>query len=128
MMRNKPILVVEDEPLIAMDIETMLEEAGYATLATASVAETLRVIDQHEIAAALVDIQLEGRDCGPVARLLARKGVPFAYVTGFDESWVTRWWPAPILLKPFAIEALLSMINTLSDTPQSSQGRARARL
>jgi two-component system, response regulator PdtaR len=78
------ILIVEDEPLVAFDIEHMLGEAGYEVVATVdSLADATRVIQEEEIDLVLTDIKLSGDGDGmDVARAASAKSVPVLFVTG----------------------------------------------
>ena len=78
------IVVVEDEPLIAFDIEHMLGEAGYQVVATVdTLADVTRLLGEEEIDLILCDIQLRGDGDGmDVARAAEAKGVPVLFVSG----------------------------------------------
>ncbi|MCM8558373.1 response regulator [Sphingomicrobium sediminis] len=81
------ILVVEDEILIAMDMEHMLEDAGYGVMgAFSNVADSLRALDKEDKpAAAILDVQLDGEDVFPVADRLGELGVPIVFHSGHAE-------------------------------------------
>jgi two-component sensor histidine kinase/DNA-binding response OmpR family regulator len=102
------ILVVEDESLVAMMMEHTLVESGFRVvgpihrLADAVVAATEREVD-----AALLDVNLGGELVYPLADLLAGRGVPFAFLTGYAaEAIHPRFNGVPILQKPLARHAL----------------------
>lgn len=78
------VLVVEDEVLVAMEIEFMLEEAGHEAIASADDLEsTLSAIENCEPDLALVDIQLAFGDSGlDVAKKLHERGIPVLFATG----------------------------------------------
>lgn len=73
------ILIVEDEPLVAMDLARMIEEAGYGVVGPAgSVAQALELLRHQRPDAALLDVVLRhGERVTPVARVLAAMHVPF---------------------------------------------------
>jgi len=78
MFHQRSILIVEDEPLIALDLAAqVVARAGRVIGPLPTVAEALTVLESEEIAAAILDANLADRDVTPVALLLARKGVPF---------------------------------------------------
>ncbi|RNC96022.1 MAG: response regulator [Oricola sp.] len=84
------ILVVEDEALIAMDIEMTLEEAGHENIAVChSVNEAMTQIDKSIPRLALLDFNL-GKDTTslPVAERLADNQVPVIFLSGYTESTV----------------------------------------
>ena len=78
------IVVVEDEPLIAFDIEHMLGDAGYEVVATVdTLVDVTRLLGEETIDLILCDIQLRGDGDGmDVARAAEAKGVPVLFVSG----------------------------------------------
>lgn len=77
------VLVVEDEPYIALDLAFAIEDAGGRVVGPAgSVAETLTLMGQHEFAAAILDANLSDGDISPVVEILVGRGVPFIVQTG----------------------------------------------
>lgn len=81
------VLVVEDEPLIAMLLEAELVNAGYEVLGPAcSVAEAFGLLGERRPDAALLDVNLRGEKSFPIAEVLQSEGVPFAFCTGFTEE------------------------------------------
>lgn len=114
------ILVVEDEPLIALYQESILRDAGAAVVGPAhSVPEALRLIRRSasdgEITAAVLDINLAGTTARPVAASLSAIGVPFLVVTGYDLDGFGTCPALPRLMKPFEPAALISSIRALVD-------------
>ncbi len=102
------ILVVEDEPIIARDIEDSLHSAGYAVAAVASSGEeALNKIPLTQPDLVLMDIVLKGRVDGleAAAVIRARFDIPVVFLTGYaDESTLERaklTCPSGYLLKPF---------------------------
>ena len=90
---RRRVLVVEDEILIGMLLEDMLGELGYAIAATASrVDEAAALARDGEFDAAILDVNLNGQDVYPVADILAARGIPFVFATGYGE----RGLPPPI--------------------------------
>jgi len=114
-MSTKYILVVEDEFLVALDMETILADAGFEVLGpVGSVVEALRLIGLHQPTAALLDNNLNGQSVGPVAVALNSRNVPFAFVTGNDrESLPPGFNDSPMVRKPFNPNGLISMARTL---------------
>ena len=106
---GKPrVLLVEDEALVAMMIQECLGEFGYQVLGpigTAGEAEAKARDGQFE--AAVLDINLGDGAVYPIADLLAARGVPFVFVTGYDaDSVEARFRKIPILQKPIEREVL----------------------
>jgi len=117
-LRDKRVLVVEDEALVAMLVEDGLLEAGASVLGpAASVGEALRLIDavmqDGGLSAAVLDLNLGGEAVTPVADRLAAIGVPFVFATGYSEGCHTGGHVAPRLQKPFAPEMLVIAVEDL---------------
>ncbi len=102
------ILVVEDEPLIAMMLADMLEELGFVIAASfAHVAPALEFLAQSDVDIALLNVNLGDEKIDPIADLLAARGRPFIFTTGYGRAGIP---PAhanrPVLQKPFQISHL----------------------
>lgn len=77
------ILVLDDEPLILLDLEFAVEDAGCKPLTALDLAEALAIVHNNSISAAILDVSLgRGQTCEQVARTLAEKGVPYVLHTG----------------------------------------------
>jgi two-component system, response regulator PdtaR len=108
------IVVVEDEPLIAFDIEHMLGEAGYEVVATVdNLADVTRLIGEEAIDLILCDIQLRGEGDGmDVARAAAAKNVPVLFVSG-NCPVDAQTLGVGCLAKPYSERTLKSALNAL---------------
>ena len=88
---TKPILVVENEPLIAMDVEDMLRSAGYADVShVVSVADALRWLGARSPAVAILDLMVRDGATTSLAQLLRKAGTPFLVYSGLAPSDVQR--------------------------------------
>ena len=108
-MGKRSILIVEDEPLIAMMLEDFLETLGHAVVGTCeSVDEAIAKVDQGGFDLAIIDVQLkDGQRVWPLADRLAKAGTPFIIATGGHvEPPPEAHAAAPILAKPYTIEAI----------------------
>ena len=82
-----PMLLVEDNIIIAMDAEDALHEMGIADVVTYStVRDAMKYLDTNKPAAALVDFNLGQETSTPVAERLNEMGVPFFFATGYGEA------------------------------------------
>ena len=80
------ILIVEDEYLIAMDLQLMLERHGWQVMGpVATVGEALDLLESELPAAALLDVNLGTEIVSPVAQFLKNKGVPFAVASAYAD-------------------------------------------
>ena len=92
------ILVIEDEPLIAQMIEEMLQEAGYRVSGVAhTMAKARQEFVNLNFDAVLFDLHIDGRYRPETADFLLDKGVPFAFVTGYDYLVEPRHQTVPVL-------------------------------
>lgn len=113
-LSGKRILVVEDESLVAMLIETILEDLGCTPVGpAASVDEGLAFANgDATIDAALLDVNVSGQQVFPVAEALEARGVPFIFSTGYGEAGLPDGWRGrPTLQKPFTEEAVQNAIK-----------------
>lgn len=112
----KRILLVEDEPLIAMMVEDFLEVLGHALAGSAdSVASALPLIEAGGVDAAILDVNLRGGERSwPIADALQERGIPFVLATGGGDGDVAeRHRAAPRLPKPFTIDSVRSVLGAL---------------
>jgi CheY-like chemotaxis protein len=107
-----PVLVVEDEFLIALDIVAALEQAGIPVAGPAStVTEALATVEDGPIRGALLDAHLAGESAGRIADALSARGIPFAFVSGYGrESLPQAHRDAPLVKKPFTDKEILDAI------------------
>jgi len=100
---GRRILVVEDEPLLAMMIEDLLSEIGCVVVGPAShLGAGLALASEAELDGALLDVNLGSEAVYPVADALRRRGVPFVFVTGYGRHGLDTPYAAhPTIQKPF---------------------------
>lgn len=85
-LQGRRVLIVEDEMLIAMEIESLLERHGCVVLGPAhTVDRALALLADERPDAALLDLNLNGQPATPVAAALSAQGVRFVLVTGYGE-------------------------------------------
>ena len=106
------VLVVEDEALIAMEIESALLDAGFAVVGpAASVAAGTALAAAEALWAAVLDVNLAGELVFPVADALAGRRVPFLFVTGYSlEVLPPRFRDRPLLRKPCTPRAVIAAL------------------
>ena len=106
---GRRVLIVEDESLVAMLLETILEDMGCVPVGPAStVDEGLQMVTGGEhIDAALLDVNVAGRQVFPIAEALKERGVPFVFSTGYGEGGLPdEWRGQSTLQKPFTEAAV----------------------
>lgn len=112
---GRTFLIVEDEPLVAMELVGLLEDHGAIVLAVAAtIQEALDVVDKGGFDAALLDGNLQGEPVDIVAAALSCGAIPFAFLTGYGrENLPTGFDRHDIIAKPFNRAALLAAIAAL---------------
>ncbi|NEH54818.1 response regulator [Rhizobium leguminosarum] len=110
------ILILEDEPFIAIDIETVLEGCGQRSFVTLSAgSDAVSWLKENAPSAAIVDPRLLDGVCTAVARHLVDCGIPFIVYSGETES-VSELEPAfaegHLLMKPASPEQLVEAVET----------------
>ena len=100
-LAGRSILIVEDEPLIALEVHAAFHAAGAGIISAADSKEAVRMIGLPDLSAAVVDIDLgDGDDCAAVCKRLSERGIPFVFYTGNARADILRQWPrAPVLTK-----------------------------
>jgi CheY-like chemotaxis protein len=112
------ILVVEDDPLVAMMLEDYLELLGRNTVAVVeNVAGALAAIADRPIDAAILDVHLSGGETSePIAAALSTKNIPFLVCTGgFTAPAAAIYASRPLLIKPFNFERIDEGLRALEN-------------
>ena len=114
------MLVVEDEAIIALDIESTLYDAGVASVLSSGRAdEALRLVALYPIDAAVLDLHL-----GPnqwtyeIARALETKGVPFIFSSGTADL-AEGFEHLPLVPKPFSTDQLMAALLQVTQRPSA---------
>lgn len=106
------ILLMEDEALIAMDVEQMCRDNGASDVVIMrNVAQAATLHDQ-QFSGAIVDLMLGGTPTIDVARSLAARNVPFIFATGYTETEAAfgEFPGVAVIGKPYADEELVSAL------------------
>jgi CheY-like chemotaxis protein len=113
--RRKRVLLIEDEFLIAMDMQTSIEEYGCIVVGPArSGSEAIALIVAEPIDAAFLDLILGGEQCDFVAEELDAKGIAWALSSALSvHSLHARYQSVPLLTKPFAHGDLCRVLDGL---------------
>jgi DNA-binding response OmpR family regulator len=109
------ILIIEDEPVIALDLQDLLDEAGFAVVGVAGKLETaLTLINQANFDAAIVDANLGGVSSGPAAAALVAHRIPFVVLSGYSLKTQEAGFPAAVFIqKPCRLDHLISVLKSL---------------
>ncbi|MCB1313083.1 MAG: response regulator [Sedimentitalea sp.] len=118
------ILVVEDEWMLAYDLAEQIGEAGYAVVGPApSVGKALDLIASQRVDAGLLDLNLGGETSYPVADALSKKGIPFAFLTGYTARELRSGFRDCLLLsKPVSTGKLAALLQDLTARLSARRG------
>jgi DNA-binding response OmpR family regulator len=113
--RNRRILIVEDEPMLAFALEETLLDAGFEIAGVAGdLAAALAIIESGVCDAAVLDVNLSGVSAGPAALALSGRGLPFLILSGYASSQLPGAFSgAPRLQKPCRPDRLLQALHGL---------------
>lgn len=103
------VLLVEDEALVAMLLETILEDMGCIPVGPAATVEDglAMVADPAPLDGALLDVNIAGRQVFPIAEALKARGVPFVFSTGYGAGGLPDEWRGHATVqKPFTEAAI----------------------
>lgn len=106
------VLIVEDEPLIAMSLEDLLIDRGITCLGpVGSLVSALATISESRFDMALLDVNLRGERIDPVADRLAEAGIPFIFTTGHGEDGLPHGYrDRPVIAKPYSDTAVIDAL------------------
>ena len=126
LLAGRVVLVVEDEPLVGLDVADALSSCGAQVICVRSAVEALASVDRVKPSAAVLDINLGGHDCLPVCQYLSDRGVPFLFHSGYSKTF-DGWSDAPLLAKPATPQQIIDAVANLLNTrpTESDDGNSR---
>lgn len=118
--RPMRILIVEDEPVIAFELEQTLIGAGFEIVGVAGrLEEGLAIVESGALDAAVVDANLHRVSAAPIATALTARGLPFIVTTGyFREQLPVEFQPGTLIEKPCCPEQLIETLRSLLEPQQ----------
>ncbi|MET0440127.1 MAG: HWE histidine kinase domain-containing protein [Devosia sp.] len=117
---GKTALIVEDQMLIAIDLEQMLEGAGLSILGTAtSPRDALAILARNTPDVAVLDVNLGDGTSETIARHLQEIGVPFIFATGYGDGGIIPddFSGVPVVRKPYEREVILGQLRNILASP-----------
>ena len=110
------VLIIEDEPFIALDLQTLVEELGHHVVNVARThSEAVEAVGKERPGLILADIQLADGSSGleAVNQILEAFSVPVIFITAYPERFLTGAPPEPAFLitKPFSVDSLKAVIS-----------------
>lgn len=112
-LKGRRVLIVEDEDLIATLLEDLLVKLECEVVSVATqLSEAVTMAKGKKFDVALLDIMLEGLDVHPVMEVLAKRDIPYAFVTGYGLPRKTGLYAkGPILNKPITLPGLKRVLR-----------------
>jgi DNA-binding response OmpR family regulator len=120
--KGKRVLVVEDEALIAMQIEFDLTNIGIEVIGpVASVRDALDLLKHESVDAAVLDFRLENETSVPIAMALVARQAPFLFMTGYSRNDLPSEWRQEVCLqKPVLLRELISTLGAIMQQPATA--------
>lgn len=114
-LRGLRILLVEDDPLICLDLESSLSDLGAVVAAAPDVAAALRIMAASAPDFAVLDFELGSETSEPIARAASERQVPFLFLSGYSENdeRFNRWPGVDVLVKPISAAAIARRIQEI---------------
>ena len=100
------ILIVEDEPLIRLDLQQILEKAGARVLSASGAEAVCLLVERPDLSGAILD-WIDADIC----RCLAERGVPFVFYSGRPASAFEGWQHVPVVSKPAMPEDIVAALE-----------------
>jgi CheY-like chemotaxis protein len=116
--RAKHILIVEDDPFIALDMQEHFISRGHTVAGPArTVAEAVSIIESEAVDCASLDYNLGNETCAPIAIQLRERHVPFVFVTGNAQRLLqeANLPNAPVIGKPFQYDRVMQALGLAAD-------------
>jgi DNA-binding response OmpR family regulator len=109
------VLVVENEMLLALALASLLEDIGCEAVGpVGQVATALPIVKKEPLDAVLLDVRLGDETVEPIATILARRGIPFALVTGWPRDQIPiALRDRPYVRKPFSDHEIKMVVREL---------------
>lgn len=124
---GRRIFVVEDETLVLFNLEDILAELGWEVVGQAmSLAQAKKLaasIDLPDVA--MLDVNIGGATVFPAAEILAQRGVPILFATGYGrEGLPDAWRDRPVIVKPYSQQDVATALEALLEqAPAGQQAR-----
>jgi DNA-binding response OmpR family regulator len=106
------ILVVEDEPLVGLDLADTLRAAGAQVVFAKSASEAISSLDRVQVTASVLDINLGSHDCAAVCQRLRDRDIPFLFHTGYTVP-LAGWESVTVIRKPSMAQEIVEAVERL---------------
>lgn len=104
---DRLLLVVEDEPIIALALEDLLCSCGARVVLTGGVEQGLEILETEPVDAAILDVNLHGALSYPLASRLRERAIPYIFATGNGvQLHPPEFAAVPTVSKPYSLKAI----------------------
>jgi len=115
---GKRVLVVEDDPVVAMVVEDTLRDLGLEVIVDLTLVDALNEIETSEFNAVVIDVGLRGESAHPMMVALQERNVPFVVISGGDLTTLAAEFPqVRMMSKPLDMKSLQQVVQELLATP-----------
>lgn len=106
------VFMVEDEAMLSLAMQDMLAELGCEVVGTAARLEAALELAQSVVFdIAVLDVNLGGERVDPVADIIAARGLPIVFVTGYGKQGAPRHLAGPVVEKPYELVNLKKALS-----------------
>ncbi|MBE7156926.1 MAG: response regulator [Rhodospirillales bacterium] len=131
LLEGRRVLLVEDESLVAMNVEDMLLDLGCEVVLAMRLDKALEVARSGHFDLAVLDVNLGNARSYPIADLLFERAIPFLFATGYGRQGLeTAYQAVPVLQKPYQAaplaHLLLQLLTGEAPAPKGAVGGALA--
>ena len=110
-MAGMRILVLEDEPIIAMALEDAIEEAGAVPVIAGSIEQAEAILAGSQVDIAVLDVNIHGKQSYGIAAELGRRCIPFVFASGYGNTVHPPEFAAvPTVGKPYQIASIAEVL------------------
>jgi DNA-binding NtrC family response regulator len=115
---GKRVLVVEDDPVVAMVVEDTLRDLGLEVIVDLTLVDALNEIETSDFNAAVIDVGLRGESAHPMMVALQERNVPFVVISGGDLTTLAAEFPqVRMMSKPLDMKSLQQVVQNLLAIP-----------
>lgn len=114
-------MILDDEIIVALDLEYMLTDLGHCVVGTANrIDRGLKIAQDSSLDMAILDINVRGVLSFPIAEILRNRGVPVIFASGYGQrGLIAAFRNSHVLTKPFDIDGLARIVAQARGSPKS---------
>lgn len=112
-------MILDDEIIVALDVEHMLTDLGHCVVGTANRMDGgMKIAQESDLDMAILDINVRGVLSFPIAEILRSRGVPVIFASGYGQrGLIDAFRDAHVLTKPFDMDGLARIVAQARGSP-----------